>query len=96
MPTKDFQFARLQKILQRLKSLILQDLPALQRQQIKDTLVALAHAYQTGALPFDEYKIQAVKTLTHFRSLTWTEQFLYRETGTFFTPAEKFTLTDSP
>lgn len=89
---KDFQNKRLQKIIQRLKSLILQTLPSPTRAQIKTTLAKLEQAYQAKTLSFEEYKIKSLVTLCQFRSLTWTEQFLYRETGNFFTQAEKFTI----
>jgi hypothetical protein len=94
MPKKDFAFARLQKILQRLKSLILKDLDPLERQNIKAKLLSLQAAYQAGKLNFDDYKIQAITTLIAERDQCWTEQFLYRETGNFFTQAEKFLITD--
>jgi hypothetical protein len=63
-------------------------------QEIKDKLNSLAGSYQTGVLNFDDYKIQAVTVLGQWRDQAWLEQFLYRETGNFFTAAEKFTLTD--
>ncbi len=88
------QDARLQKILQRLKSLILRDFDPEQRALIKADLAHLHQQFQTQELSFDHYKIAALSLLLIHRSPVWTEQFLYRETGAFLTQAEKFTLSN--
>lgn len=90
---KDFQLARLRKIIQRLKSLILQEVSADERENLKAELQRLDELYLAGKLPFEDYKIQApVLLLKSHRDVSWVEQWLYRETGNFYTPEEKFTI----
>jgi hypothetical protein len=87
---KDFANRRLQKIVQRLKSVILQDLSGAERVRLKAELANLDKKYTTGALEFEQYKLKAVVLLCRGLGVAWTEQFLYRETGSFYTQAEKF------
>jgi hypothetical protein len=90
----DFRHRQLRKIVQRLKSLLLTDLDLATRASIKQQLLQLDENYTNSTINFDQYKISSIALLCQFRSATWVEQFLYRETGTFLTQAEKFTLIE--
>lgn len=91
MTKTNFQLKHLHKILQRLKSLLLTPLSPTDRQTIQEQLQQLDENYTNNIINFDEYKINSVAVLCSLRhDLPWTEQFLYRETGNFFTQQEKF------
>ncbi len=89
-----FAVKRLHKILQRLKSIILQDLEPDARNQLKQALIKLDDNYSTQLIDFDQYKIKTISLLCSYRPLHWTEQFLYREAGNFLTQAEKFEICE--
>ncbi len=92
MTSVPFALKRLRKIIQRFKSLLLKDFDPEQRAFIKAHLEELEKKYTNNEINFDEYKINSLAFLCSFRSLTWSEQFLYRETGNFFTQQEKFSI----
>lgn len=92
--SKSFPVKQLKKILQRLKSLLLKDFDPEQRSFIKSQLQELDENYTNNIISFDEYKLNSVALLCNFRDPVWVEQFLYRETGTFFTQQEKFFLVE--
>lgn len=87
-----WQEKKLQKIAQRLKSVILQDFEPIERERIKGEIGDLEKSYTNGEINFDEYKIKLIAYLGKFRSENWLEQFLYREVGNFLTEQEKFTI----
>lgn len=91
---KSFPVKQLQKILQRLKSLLLKDFDPEQRSFIKNQLQELDENYTNNKISFEEYKLNSVVLLCNFRDRNWVEQFLYRETGNFFTQQEKFLLVE--
>jgi hypothetical protein len=91
---KSFPVKQLKKILQRLKSLLLKDLDPEQRSLIKSQLEELDENYTNNKISFEEYKLNSVTLLCNFRNPHWVEQFLYRETGNFFTQQEKFLIVE--
>ena len=91
---RDYAHLRLKKILQRLKSLILKDLNQQTRTELKLALLQLDKNYTNNQINIDEYKIKSIALLTKYWDTCRTEQFLYRETGNFFTQAEKFTICE--
>lgn len=93
MSVTDLDRRRLQQILQRLKSLIFSHLDETTRQQIQAQLSQLDEMYTNNQINIDEYKIKSIALLLQFWEPNRREQFLYRETGSFLTDNEKFTLT---
>ncbi|MBQ6436506.1 hypothetical protein IJJ27_03020, partial [bacterium] len=63
------------------------------RQQIQAQLSQLDEIYTNNQINIDEYKIKSIALLLQFWEPNRREQFLYRETGSFLTDSEKFTLT---
>ncbi len=92
--SKSFPVKQLKKILQRLKSLLLKDFDPEQRSFIKSQLAVLDENYTNNQISFEEYKLNSVALLCNFRDRSWVEQFLYRETGNFFTQQEKFLIVE--
>ncbi len=92
---KDIAQKKLLKIIQRLKSLILQDLDTTTREQLKAALLQLDKDYTNKIISLEEYKQKSLTLLCSYRDLCWSEQFLYRETGNFLTQSEKFLICES-
>lgn len=88
----DWQNKKLDRIIQRLKSIIFQDLTKEQRASIQTQLSNWREEYLAGRLPFDDYKFQALGLLCAQRDVNWVEQFLYREANELLTDGEKFQL----
>ncbi len=87
---REQQEKRLKKIVQKLKSVVLKDLNSQERERIKGEINLLDTKYTKSLIEFDQYKINMLVLLGKIKGFNWLEQFIYRETETFFTEAEKF------
>ena len=95
MKHTDLERARLCKIIQRLKSLILRDLDAVARNQIKDELRDLDEKYTKKQIEISTYKQTAlVLLLKYWHDVPRCEQFLYKEATKLLNQAEIFQICE--